>query len=86
MSRLEFPWDLEVLVLSFLELLLLPLHHAVFVAHLSTPLDQVALLQLPPPTPAGNSVPARIGVNALCIQGREPLRSASCLLGFIANS
>ena len=39
-------------------------------------------LQLLPPTPVGNSVPARIDSDYLRSRDREPLRSASRLLGF----
>jgi hypothetical protein len=44
--------------------------------------------QCPPPNPAGNLVPARVGgkCSALRTRGREPLRSTSRRLGLTTNS
>jgi hypothetical protein len=88
--RLELPRELEVLVLRFLLLLLLLLLRHLFLLHrhlLHTPLNpnQLSVHSLfPPPLLETRSLQGSM-VNSLHVRGREPLRSASRLLGFTVD-
>ena len=87
--RLELSRELEVLVLRFLLLLLLLLlllrHRFLLHRHLlHTPLNpnQLSVHSLFPPPLLGTWSLQGSMVNSLRVRGREPLRSASRLLGF----
>ena len=89
--RLELSRELEVLVLRFLLLLLLLLllrHRFLLHRHLlHTPLNpnQLSVRSLfPPPLLETRSLQGSM-VNSLRARGREPLRSASRLLGFMID-
>ncbi len=84
MPRLEYTWDLDR---HCHFLLLLLLHRAVGTVRRSlvnTPLDpsRLPLRRLYRPPLLETRSRQELMVNALRIRGREPLRSASCLLGF----
>jgi hypothetical protein len=91
--RLELSRELEVLVLRFLLLLLLLLlllrHRFLLHRHLlHTPLNpnQHSVHSLSPPPLLGTWSLQGLMVNSLRVLGREPLRSASRLLGFIIDN
>jgi hypothetical protein len=90
--RLELSRELEVLVLRFLLLLLLLLlllHRFLLHRHLlHTPLNpnQLYVRSLPPPPLLGTWSLQGLMVNSLRVRGREPLRSASRLFGFIVDT
>jgi hypothetical protein len=94
--RLELSRELEVLVLRFLLLLLLLLllrnrfllhRHRHRHQHLHTPLNpnQLSVHSLFPRPLLGTWSLQGLMVNSLRVRGREPLRSASRLLGFIVD-